>query len=851
LGCQHDLVDCDDNNDCTNDICSSGECLHIPGSEACDRVIEGLVVFYPFNERQGSVVHDEGSGAAMDLDIEGAVSWLGCEDGVEMLGGRVGTLVAGSKVNAALTTSSSSSFEILFMADNIAQTGPARLVSVGSDTTDQNYLLGQKENDVQVRLLHTGKDSNSNPRLTTTDGFLTTTPTHLVHTYDGTTERLYVNGVQHQVTVAASGDYSNWDLTDRFNIGNEGTGNRPFLGVIYTVAVYDRALDAGEVLQNYTAAMSAPDDCNDDIFCNGEEDCIAGLCVNGSDPCPGQSCDEPTQTCEDCSDHVDCDDDAFCNGIETCVLGVCVPGIPPCNPGEVCDEDGESCCSDGDGDGVCDAADLCPGFDDNANADGDTVPDGCDNCPSVANDDQADCDGIGLGDVCAISSGQSEDADGNGVPDECEQTDFEYDCVIVSEPSTVVQAHDLPPSMTQAAAGGPPIYVEFWATDSGATNSGIISAYTDLQFPDGCVDCGGTVNDPFDLFPDGTCDVSDVVEEFGGSQLSAGVGVAPQWTRIAYASFSPEEVCLDAEFVLLPGLQESSAFGRGVIHTADITYGSCAVEIRPGCCCIYDLDDNCMVAAGDVGLFAPCWQCSDTEACWDQWQCSEKDFDCSGQVAGGDLGWFSTGWLKSCSDIDPEVDHPACQACDGQIVCPANSGECDNVPPGPAPELPLAKLTPRTRDQGRVYISAELFTFSFAPSSGEPTDQTILEGAVVNVHIEAMDLRKGTQGLTSAFVDVSWDPEQFEYVEIVPGPALTLFNDPVVNVGEGHVHRLGGATLEPGWAAGSEGTVGTLRLRALQTIADPVVDMILSPGESVSAWGQGLVPESVVDVTIR
>lgn len=38
-------------------------------------------------------------------------------------------------------------------------------------------------------------------------------------------------------------------------------------------------------------------------------------------------------------------------------------------------------CADEDGDGVCDVADLCAGFDDNADADNDGVPDGCDTWP--------------------------------------------------------------------------------------------------------------------------------------------------------------------------------------------------------------------------------------------------------------------------------------------------------------------------------------------------------------------------------------------------------------------------------------------------------------------------------------
>jgi hypothetical protein len=101
--------------------------------------------------------------------------------------------------------------------------------------------------------MHTGKDSRAKPRLTTANNFLTTELTHIVHTYDGFTERLYINGVQHVTTVDASGVYLNWDDNDRFNIGNESTSDRPWHGTIRMVVVYDRALSQAEIEQNFNA----------------------------------------------------------------------------------------------------------------------------------------------------------------------------------------------------------------------------------------------------------------------------------------------------------------------------------------------------------------------------------------------------------------------------------------------------------------------------------------------------------------------------------------------------------------------------------------------------------------------
>jgi len=62
----------------------------------------------------------------------------------------------------------------------------------------------------------------------------------------------------------------------------------------------------------------------------------------------------------------------------------------------------------------------CPGVDDTIDTDSDGIPDTCDNCPAHQNPDQADCDDNGIGDLCTIAEGMSQDCTGNGIPDECE-----------------------------------------------------------------------------------------------------------------------------------------------------------------------------------------------------------------------------------------------------------------------------------------------------------------------------------------------------------------------------------------------------------------------------------------------
>lgn len=93
------------------------------------------------------------------------------------------------------------------------------------------------------------------------------------------------------------------------------------------------------------------DDCEDDSFCNGAETCVDGVCQDGTPPCPPEFCDEVDDVCAEvpapapitqCEDDTDCDDNLFCNGTEVCVDGICQDGAPPCTE-DLCDEDNDVC----------------------------------------------------------------------------------------------------------------------------------------------------------------------------------------------------------------------------------------------------------------------------------------------------------------------------------------------------------------------------------------------------------------------------------------------------------------------------------------------------------------------------
>jgi pimeloyl-ACP methyl ester carboxylesterase len=67
-------------------------------------------------------------------------------------------------------------------------------------------------------------------------------------------------------------------------------------------------------------------ECNDGLFCNGEERCLSGLCVGGTPPCSGSCgvCDEPTRQCQTVAE---------CSCPEHCNEDVAIPPVLAVEPG--------------------------------------------------------------------------------------------------------------------------------------------------------------------------------------------------------------------------------------------------------------------------------------------------------------------------------------------------------------------------------------------------------------------------------------------------------------------------------------------------------------------------------------
>jgi VanZ family protein len=180
--------------------------------------------------------------------------WLSEENGVEFaLVSEIRSKVPNDKFNNELISGDGLSIEVWASTGDYQQKGPARIVSYSFDPYFRNFTLGQEGSDLIFRLRTEETDLNGFPETTLKNVFLSPAPYHIVVTYDFHIERIYVNGRKRAEETLIRGRLSNWDSSYPLVFGNENTGNRPWHGSLFVVAIYKRPLSPLEVLKNYKA----------------------------------------------------------------------------------------------------------------------------------------------------------------------------------------------------------------------------------------------------------------------------------------------------------------------------------------------------------------------------------------------------------------------------------------------------------------------------------------------------------------------------------------------------------------------------------------------------------------------
>lgn len=191
------------------------------------------------------------------LPGEADVQWLRDEGGVELRFTTIRSLYPPVRLHEAIVAQNHFSVELWAEPTRTEQRGPARLVSYSADKFHRNFTIGQERDELVVRLRTTRTDLNGkNPELRVADIFRSGELRHIVVVFDSGTEQVYVDG-QKRGELSDLGDLTNWDSTYFLLLGNEATGNRPWLGRLFVLAVYDRPLSQSEILRHYDAGPSA------------------------------------------------------------------------------------------------------------------------------------------------------------------------------------------------------------------------------------------------------------------------------------------------------------------------------------------------------------------------------------------------------------------------------------------------------------------------------------------------------------------------------------------------------------------------------------------------------------------
>ena len=219
------------------------------------RIESDLVAIYDFEEVGGSVVHDRSlAEPRLDLQISTPQTARWASGSLVIAGSaNIASTDNASKIVDACKRSGELTIEVWVTSENNQQTGPARIVSLSTDTTRRNFTLGQDGAKYDVRLRTESTNENGLPSLSTAEGSLKSELTHVVYTRNAAGDAtIYVNG-KPSGTKKVEGKLTNWSGDFRLLLANEATGDRPWRGELHLVAIYGRALLDQEVQQNFAA----------------------------------------------------------------------------------------------------------------------------------------------------------------------------------------------------------------------------------------------------------------------------------------------------------------------------------------------------------------------------------------------------------------------------------------------------------------------------------------------------------------------------------------------------------------------------------------------------------------------
>jgi hypothetical protein len=188
-----------------------------------------------------------------DVFKKNRVQWLSDSNGIEFFGdGLVVSSSASPDLFRELVTGRGLTLEVWLAAANTFQSGPARIVSYSYGPILRNFTLGQQGMDLVTRLRTTRTSLNgTRPNLVVEDVFNSSEPLHIVVTYDFVYQTVFVNGLERMRRKLPGGKFTNWDSNCHLVLGNEASCERPWLGKLFRIEIYNRPLERVEIVKKF------------------------------------------------------------------------------------------------------------------------------------------------------------------------------------------------------------------------------------------------------------------------------------------------------------------------------------------------------------------------------------------------------------------------------------------------------------------------------------------------------------------------------------------------------------------------------------------------------------------------
>ena len=229
-------------------------------ASAGGRVESSVIALYEFQTGEGLVAYDtSGVDPALHLNLSGDVTWVGGW-GIRIDDGKAqGATSASRKLHDLISATGEYSVEAWLVPDNVAQEGPARIVSYSGSDEVRNFTLGQTLYSYDYLNRSSVTSADGLPALSTPDAreVLQATLQHVVVTFDPVNGRsIYVNGeLITEGDPSGGGALTNWDDSFALVLGQEVSGEDLWQGTIRLLAIHNRALTPEQIQMNFDAGV--------------------------------------------------------------------------------------------------------------------------------------------------------------------------------------------------------------------------------------------------------------------------------------------------------------------------------------------------------------------------------------------------------------------------------------------------------------------------------------------------------------------------------------------------------------------------------------------------------------------